>query len=187
MTRPPTSSLSLTDLARDLRALADDLETGRLRIGSARVAVGQPTFLKAKSELKAGSAYFTIAAKMPLLETDSPAAGKPPEPPAPATKPRATGSSDAKRIKKELSRLWRATRSRIASAEPPDATDCRALLALGAEYRLFTEREWRQEWEDCLTALTLCTEAATTGNWPAATALAGEIDQRIKECHKRYK
>ncbi|MDH5297783.1 MAG: hypothetical protein OEV91_02050 [Desulfobulbaceae bacterium] len=184
--------LQLAKLAQDLRALADDLEKGKLRIGNSLIEVGAPVFLKTKSEFKGDSAYFALSVKMMVAgpspsPMDRPTASPSSVPAGKTEKPRGQGSSEGKRVKKEISRLWKSLCRQIEAAEPISAGDGSTMTRLCEEFNLFGEPEWREEWDACCGAVGKCLAAASDGRWQEAKSLASEVNRRTRECHRQYK
>jgi len=191
---PPKNQVQLNELAAQLRALADDLEQGKLRIGASLIDVEQPTFLKTKSELKGGSAYFALSVKMPAAGARA-AAPRPrsatPHPTSPpprrTQKSRSEGSGEGKRIKKKIAFLWKSLCRQIDAEEQISTPDSDSLSRMCEEYNLFVEPEWRDDWDVCCKTVQECLLAATAGNHQQATALVAEVNRLIKQCHKLYK
>jgi XXXCH domain-containing protein len=194
MSRKETKTgLSGAEIAAELRALADDLAEGRLRIGVQHVRVGEPFSLKTKQKLNGNKAYFTMSVKMPLSygtskDTDLPpsSAGAKPEIVEP---PRLQGESgySGKRLKKEIGRLWESVAKLIEAETMPDATGTEGLLKRCEEYDLFADDDWQAEWATCTKLVQKCLTDAAIGDWPAARAMVREINRMTRNCHRQYK
>jgi XXXCH domain-containing protein len=184
------TAIDLQTLAAELRHVAAQLEQGIIEVEGAAIAVGEPLFLKTKRKLKEERAYFTLSFKVPL--TGIPAAA---EPVAKSTPPIAPGRPQprqempavGKTMKKEIGRLWKETSDRIRENTRPSATDVTRLRRLVEEYRLYTAPAWAEEWQQCAATMGRCLDAAATGDFATAVALATTINQQTKSCHKLHK
>ncbi len=180
--------VKLADIARELRRIADDLEKQKFATGAGLIEVTGPTFLKTRSELKGDSAYFSLSIRMGLAG----AAGEnPPEErpagTAPPRKERSSGSGEAKKVKKEINRLWKSLRRQIDTKERPHPADGKSLLRLWEEYTLFAEAAWSDQWRGCKGEIERCLRSAAAGDWPEAEAAAGEVLRLTKDCHRQHK
>ena len=61
--------LKLAEIAGELRRIADNLEKQMFNTGAGLISVGEPTFLKTRSELKGHTAYFSLSIRMALAGT----------------------------------------------------------------------------------------------------------------------
>lgn len=182
------SPLKLADVARELRRIAADLEKKSFATAAGRITVGEPTFLKARSEFKGDSAYFSLSLKMKLAAASDDTSS--PKKAAPATrpvKPRSSGSGEAKKIKKEINRLWKDLRRKIGARETPNPIDSKTLLTLWEEYTLFAEASWSDAWRECKKEIERCLRSAADNEWQEAENSVREIIRLTKECHRQYK
>ena len=62
---------TLKNIAADLRALADDLAKGQLRVGSRLVDIDEPLFIKTKQKITGNTAYCTLSFQVPLRDSDT--------------------------------------------------------------------------------------------------------------------
>ncbi|MDH4322048.1 MAG: hypothetical protein OEV73_11195 [Desulfobulbaceae bacterium] len=185
----PQSPLKLADIARELRRIADDLEKQRFATGAGLIEVTGPTFLKTRSELKGDSAYFSLSIRMGLADGtgETTPAASPAREYAPPRKERSSGSGEAKRVKKEINRLWKNLRRQIETRERPNPADGKGLLKLWEEYAIFAEAAWSEQWRGCKSEVERCLRSAAGGDWPEAEAAAGEVLRLTKECHRQHK
>ena len=182
------SPLKLAEVARQLRLIADDLEKQQFATGAGRIDVAEPTFLKTRSELKGDSAYFSLSIRMGLAGTE---AGTPEKKSQKKTakprKQRSSGSGEAKKVKKEINRLWKTLRRQVAAQEQPDPDHGKSLLQLWEEYTLFAEASWSEQWRDCKGEVERCLRGAASSDWQEAEAAAKEVLRLTKECHRQHK
>ena len=179
------TSLKLAAVAKNLRQIADKLEKGEFTTGAGQVKVGDPSFLKTRSELKDSTAYFSLSIKMELTETKT--AKSKTKKTGKAKKPRSSGSGEAKRVKKEINRLWKSLRRQIEDEEKPDQIDSNSLLKLWEEYTIFAETEWSKAWIECKKEVEKCLRAANAEEWAEAKTAVKEIIRLTKNCHQKHK
>lgn len=180
--------LKLTEIARELRRIADELEEKKFATGAGRIDIEDPTFLKTRRELKGDTAYFSLSIRMAL-------AGATARAPKPAKsiktgksrKERSSGSGEAKKVKKEINRLWKGLRQQIKTRALPNPTDGKSLLKLWENYTLFAEATWSDEWRDCKGKVEQCLRAAANEKWPEAETAVTEVMRLTKECHRQHK
>ncbi|MFZ5774814.1 MAG: hypothetical protein ACOY3Z_04960 [Thermodesulfobacteriota bacterium] len=181
---------SLESIVEQLRALAIDLEQGRLRVGGSLIPVGDPILLKSKQKISEGKAYFTLSVQLPLRssgEDAPPPRAVRPEPGAAAPGRRKGRPAEGKQLKKEIGMLWKSVSRSLAEANKPVARESRRLLAACEEYRLYAEPEWDADWQACCAALGKALDAAGRQDFDEALRLAEEVNQRTKQCHKLHK
>ncbi|MDH3360530.1 MAG: hypothetical protein OEL55_06625 [Desulfobulbaceae bacterium] len=182
------TSLKLAEIARELRRIADNLEKQEFDIGAGRINVGEPTFLKTRSEFKGDTAYFSLSIKMKTAESAKEEAKQ--IKPAKASKPkkqRSSGSGEAKKVKKEINRLWKDLRRKIEAQEKPNQADNKSLLKLWEDYTMFAEAAWSDEWRSCKNEVERCQRAAMNNQWQEAKSAAQEVNRLTKECHRQHK
>jgi XXXCH domain-containing protein len=188
-----TDGLTRAEIVTELRALADDLAQGRMRLGTRQVKVGETVSVKMKQKFTREMAYFTLAVKMELASGGSAitaqqlypveAGGETPEAPLVQGELGYSG----KRLKKELGRLWKSVAKLIEARTMPDAAEIEGLLSRCEEYTLFAHEDWQADWTTCTTIIKKCLTDAAIGDWPAAKAMVTEIDRMMHDCHDRYK
>jgi len=187
---------TLENIAADLRALADDLSRGKLRVGSRLVAVGDPLFIKTKQKISGDTAYCTLSFQVPLRELD--------KEPIPATdqrdtpaKKRGAGNErelrlkgrppEGKTIKKEISALWKTVSRKLEQGHPPTPAEEKALVSAFEKYTVFTESPWHEEWLACFTLLREALACARGGDMRTAREQAAKVNELTKACHKQHK
>ena len=178
----------LAEIARELRRIADDLEGRRFATGAGWIDVAEPTFLKTRSELKGDTAYFSLSIRMPLAgvaeedlrEQRPPKTGE-------TREQRSSGSSEAKKVKREINRSWKALRRQIEARETPTPNDGKSLLNLWEDYTLFAEASWSEAWRGCKKEVERCLRSAADGDWQQAEAAAEEVLRLTKDCHRQHK
>lgn len=187
---------TLENIAADLRALANDLAQGKLRVGSRLVAIGNPLFIKTKQKITGDTAYCTLSFQVPLRDSDKEPAlttdrmqtyeksrearqdkelrlkGRPPE---------------GKKIKKEISSLWKTVSKKLEQGQTPTPAEEKALVAAFENYTVFSEPAWHEEWLVCLTALREALACARRGDMRTALEQAGKVNALTKACHKKHK
>lgn len=187
---------TLENIAADLRALANDLAQGRLRVGSRLVAIGNPLFIKTKQKITGDTAYCTLSFQVPLRDSDKEPTlttdrmqtyeksreaqqdkefrlkGRPPE---------------GKKIKKEISSLWKTVSKKLEQGQNPTPAEEKALVAAFENYTVFSEPAWHEEWLICLTALREALAYARKGDMRTALEQAEKVNDLTKACHKKHK
>jgi XXXCH domain-containing protein len=186
------TGLSRAEIAAELKALADDLAEGRLRVGAQHVRVGEPFFLKTKQKLNGKVASFTMSVEMALAFGSSPSAGQPlspagaepaPEPPGLQGEPGYSG----RKLKKEIGHLWKSVAKLIEAETMPGAAETEGLLQRCEEYDLFADAAWQADWVTCTKLVQKCLTDAAIGDWPAAKNMVAAIDRMLRDCHHQYK
>jgi len=187
---------TLENIAADLMALANDLAQGKLRVGNRLVAIGAPVFMKTKQKITGDTAYFTISFQVPLQDSDSLPTlsmsqkqsqvnrnydehdkelrlkGRPPE---------------GKKIKKEITRLWKTVCKKMEQGHPPTPAEEKALVSAFEGYTVFSEPAWHEEWLACFMILREALACAGKGDMLKAREYAVEVTRLTKACHKKYK
>ncbi|MFA7348568.1 MAG: hypothetical protein WCZ86_12480 [Desulfurivibrionaceae bacterium] len=187
---------TLENIAADLRALADDLSRGKLRVGSRLVAIGNPLFIKTKQKISGDTAYCTLSFQAPLRELDkepilASGQGAAPE------KNREAGNDrelrlkgrppEGKKIKKEISALWKTVAKKLEQGQPPTPAEENSLVSAFEKYTVFTESPWHEEWLACFTLLREALACARGGDMRTAREQAAKVNELTKACHKQHK
>lgn len=196
MSSPRNDSNTLENIASDLRALADDLAQGKLRVGNRLIAIGDPLFVKTKQKISGDTAYCTLSFQVPLRNPDTEAdldagqkhplgkireakhdtelrlKGRPPE---------------GKKIKKEISSLWKTVSKKLEQGQPPTPAEEKSLISAFEKYTVFTESPWHEEWLACFTHLREALACARKGDLRAAQEQAAKVNDLTKACHKKHK
>ena len=187
---------TLENIAADLRALANDLDQGKLRIGSRLVAIGNPLFIKTKQKISGNTAYCTLSFQVPLRDSnqESPLAtdrGQTPKKSREAKQDkelRLKGRPpEGKKIKKEISSLWKAVSKKLEQGQPPTAAEEKSLVSAFENYTVFSEPAWHAEWLVCLAALREALACARKGDMRAALEQTAKVNDLTKACHKKHK
>ena len=189
------SSVSLKVIASELSKLAEDLNQGRLRVGSNLVDIDPPTFFKTKQKLKDGRVYFTLSFQAPISnnetisdftpqkEMPTPTASTPPLP----KKNGIAQPPEGKKLKKEITRQWKNIVKNFNDNIAPTATESKRILTACEDYNLYTDHQWHQDWQTCCRVVQDTINAAIDGNFNKAMELATEVNRLTKVCHKKYK
>lgn len=94
---------------------------------------------------------------------------------------------EGKKVKKEISRLWKSVRQKLEQGEAPTAAEERALVSALADYSVFSELDWRDEWLVCSAMVRQAMDCARKGKIAEAGVYAEEVNRLTKVCHKKYK
>lgn len=187
---------TLENIAADLRTLADDLSRGKLRVGSRLIAIGNPLFIKTKQKISGDTAYCTLSFQAPLRELD--------KEPAPTTDQRETSAKnrevrddkelrlkgrppEGKKIKKEISSLWKTVSKKLEQGQPPTPAEEKSLVSAFEKYTVFTESPWHEEWLACFTLLREALACARGGDMRTAREQAAKVNELTRACHKQHK
>lgn len=196
MSSPRNDSNTLENIASDLRALADDLAQGKLRIGNRLVKVGNPLFIKTKQKITGDTAYCTLSFQVPLRELN--------KEPAPTTGQRYSPEKnqeprddrelrlkgrppEGKKIKKEMSSLWKTVSKKLEQGQAPTPAEEKSLISAFENYTVFSESTWHEEWLACFAALREALACARKGDFRAAQEQAAKVNDLTKACHKKHK
>lgn len=187
---------TLASIAADLSALAGDLTKGKLRVGSRLVAIGNPLFMKTKQKISGDTAYYTLSFQAPLLEEAQNSILIPSQkftPEENAAKKnikelRLQGRPpEGKKIKKEITRLWKIVIRKLEQGDAPTPAEEKALVSAFADYTVFSEPAWHDDWLTCYTVLLESLDCARRGDLPKALEHAEKVNLFTKNCHKQYK
>jgi hypothetical protein len=187
---------TLENIAADLRALANDLAQGKLRVGSRRVAIGNPLFIKTKQKITGDTAYFTLSFQVPLRDSAQEPTLTTDQRQAPEKSREAQQDKDlrlrgrppeGKKIKKEISSLWKTIFKKLEQGQPPTPAEEKALILAFENYTVFSEPAWHAEWLVCLTALREALAGARRGDMRTALEQAAKVNDLTKVCHKKHK
>ncbi|MBI5558875.1 MAG: hypothetical protein HY885_14710 [Deltaproteobacteria bacterium] len=96
-------------------------------------------------------------------------------------------ASGGKKLKKEISRLWREVAGLISRDLVPARESCVQLLGMCEDYNLCAHSEWFDAWRQCGEQVKLCLLAAERGDFSAAREKISEVNHLTRECHKFYK
>lgn len=187
---------TLENIAADLRALADDLTQGKLRIGSRQVAIGNPLFIKTKQKITGDTAHFSLSFEAPLRDPDKAPARitdrmQPPEKSREIQQDqelRLKGRPpEGKKIKKEISHLWKTVSKKLEQGQAPFPAEEKALISAFENYAVFSEPAWHEDWLTCLVALKEALACARKGDMRAALEQTAKVNDLTKACHKKHK
>ncbi|HEX9714930.1 MAG TPA: hypothetical protein VGA28_04480 [Desulfurivibrionaceae bacterium] len=187
---------TLENIAADLRALADDLVQGKLRVGSRLVAIGNPLFIKTKQKITGDTAYCTFSFQVPLrdLDQESPLATDRRQTPEKSREAKQNKElrlkgrpPEGKKIKKEISSLWKTVSKKLEQGQPPTPAEEKSLVLAFENYAVFSEPAWQAEWLACLAALRETLSCARRGDMRTALEQAARVNDLTKACHKKHK
>ena len=187
---------TLENLAADLTALAGDLARGKLRVGNRLVAIGDPLFIKTKQKITGDTAYFTLSFEAPLQDSDSEpeSVGSHGQSPAKTSEGRHDKElrlkgrpPEGKKIKKEITRLWKAVSQKLEQGQTPTPAEEKSLVSAFDNYTVFSEPAWREDWLACFTILREALTFARDGDMAKALDHAAEVNTLVKACHKKHK
>ena len=187
---------TLENIAADLRALADDLAQGKLRVGNRLIAIGNPLFVKTKQKISGDTAYCTLSFQVPLRELDKEPAPTTGQRYAPEKNREARNDRElrlkgrppeGKKIKKEMSALWKTVSKKLEQGQTPTPAEEKALISAFENYTVFSESAWHEEWIACFTVLREALACAREGDLRAAQEHAARVNELTKTCHKKHK
>lgn len=96
-------------------------------------------------------------------------------------------SSQQKKLKKEISRLWKDITKKMQSDILPDQQDCQNLLQKCEEYTVYADKKWFDRWQDCTKEIAVCLKAAQKSNFDLARQSMDIIQKDKKQCHEQFK
>ncbi|HIJ90778.1 MAG: hypothetical protein OEV89_08730 [Desulfobulbaceae bacterium] len=185
---------TLENIAATLTALAGDLAQGKLRVGNQLVAIGNPLFIKTKQKITGDTAYFTLSFQVPLQNSDKEStdkqkhsSGSPPEEWRDKEVRMQGRPPEGKKIKKEISRLWKTVCKQLEQGQVPTPAEEKSLISAFEKYTLFSEPAWHEEWLACFTILRETLGCARRGDMSTALEHAAEVNRLTKVCHKKHK
>ena len=94
---------------------------------------------------------------------------------------------EGKKIKKEISSLWKTVSKKLEQGQTPTPAEEKALVAALENYTVFSEPAWHEEWLVCLTALQEALACARKGDMRTALEQAAKVNDLTKACHKKHK
>jgi hypothetical protein len=94
---------------------------------------------------------------------------------------------EGKKIKKEISSLWKAVSKKLEQGQPPTAAEEKSLVSAFENYTVFSEPAWHAEWLVCLAALREALACARKGDMRTALEKTAKVNDLTKACHKKHK
>lgn len=92
-----------------------------------------------------------------------------------------------KKIKKEISFLWKDISKKIEAGVIPDKDECQDLIKKVNDYTLFAGKEWSDQWQSFCHDLAEMIDKAHGQQLQEADLLRKKIKQQKKACHKQFK
>ncbi|MFA6498304.1 MAG: hypothetical protein WC256_14265 [Desulfurivibrionaceae bacterium] len=186
---------TLENIAADLRALANDLDQGKLRVGSRLVTIGNPVFIKTKQKITGDTAYCTLSFQVPLRDSDKdvPLTTDQIQTPDKSRKSKQDRelqlngrSPEGKKIKKEISILWKTVSKKLEQEQAPTPAEEKALVCAFENYTVFSESAWHEDWLACFSLLRDVLACARKGDMRTAQEHAKKMNDLTKSCHKQH-
>lgn len=188
---------SLENIAATLKELADNLERGKLLIGSRLVSVGTPFSLKTKQKISGNTAYFDLSFRVPIQDLNHEKALTDGQQKKSQDKKRDGGHEkelrlkgrhpEGKKIKKDISRLWKSIYKKLEQGQFPTPAEKKSLFSAFEDYTLFSEPAWKEEWLACFAILQKALDCASAGDIPNALEYAAKVNSLTKACHNKHK
>ncbi|OGQ98883.1 MAG: hypothetical protein A2505_06920 [Deltaproteobacteria bacterium RIFOXYD12_FULL_55_16] len=94
---------------------------------------------------------------------------------------------EGKKVKKEISHIWKSVQRKLEQGELPTAAEEKSLVSAFADYTVFSEPLWQEEWLACFTILRQALACARKGEILKAGEYAAEVNRLTKVCHKKHK
>ena len=197
-TKKIPGGITLDAIAQELGQVVQELKKGKIRVGSSLVQVGDPSFLKTKQKIKDDQVYFTLSFRVPI-EGETRAAAPhtksrtsrdkhPGTEPAKNIKRPSEGSPPgAKKLKKEITRLWKDVSKILDEGRSPSRSEANQLTSKCDDYTIHAPSSWADEWQNCCKVVRECMEAAMAGDMNRAQNLVDEVNRQTKACHKKFK
>jgi XXXCH domain-containing protein len=92
-----------------------------------------------------------------------------------------------KKIKKEISFLWKDIAQKIEAGVMPDKYECQDLIKKANDYAIFAGKEWSDQWMIFCKDLSDMIDKAQGSQLQEADSLRKKIKQQKKTCHKQFK
>lgn len=92
-----------------------------------------------------------------------------------------------KKLKKEISFLWKDITKKIEAGVIPDKDECQDLIKKANDYALFAGKEWSNQWLIFCNDLSEMIDKAHGSQLQEADTLRKKIKQQKKTCHKQFK
>lgn len=92
-----------------------------------------------------------------------------------------------KKLKKDISFLWKNISKEIEAGVIPDKDECQDLIKKANDYALFTGKEWSDQWLIFCNDLSEMIDKAHGSQVKEADTLFKKIRQQKKRCHKQFK
>lgn len=96
-------------------------------------------------------------------------------------------SAHHKKIKKEISRLWKDISEKIKSDILPGPDECQELIEKCEEYTVYTDKKWFDRWQNCTKEISLCLKEAQNSHFDKARQSLNIIKKDKKQCHAQFK
>lgn len=177
------TSKSSAEVAEVLRLLTDEISHSVLTVSGEKLPLDDVFTFSMKKQLKKGvvSCDFVFQAKI-SGEIDNIAVGE-----EKAIKVKRFKASGGKKLKKDISRLWKDVSKNISAGLPPSPEIAKELLKICDDYSLHAHSEWFDLWRNCCSEVKSCVNSALSGDFITAVAKINEVNRLTRECHKLYK
>ncbi len=174
---------SAADIANELNRLAEEILSATMTISGEPLHVGDSLSLVIKKQLKKGvvTCDFLLQTKL-ASDALTPKSGKAIQPERKSYK-----AAGGKKVKKDVSRLWKEVVKSVNAGTVPDSVCVSDLLKSCEDYNLNANSAWADLWRDCCNEIKKCTNAAQNGDFDSAKETVGVVNRLTKECHKKFK
>ncbi|MFZ5760117.1 MAG: hypothetical protein ACOY32_10890 [Thermodesulfobacteriota bacterium] len=176
------------DVAAELVRLAEQINRGHVTVSGEAVPVGDSFSCRVKKQIKKGVFSCEIilharATATAAMTDSTPVAQELPRP----IVPKKSAPPGGKKLKKEISRLWKRVAAQVEKGTGPATADGADLLRACEEYTMYADKEWFDSWRHCHEEIRACLALAGRGDYPAAQVKMATVNRLTKECHSLYK
>ena len=183
------------DAARRLTRLAGIIADGRTHIMDREIELGDEVESDWSVTVKDGFIHYELALRIPVEGTSGPVdnatapeTGSISPPPASKGKKRASkGRYQAKKTKKTTGALWKIVKKSVSDRVPLSDADIADIQANFKAYDEYVQDEWRDRWQECVSAAERCMDAARQGDFKTAETYLRKVNELTKACHAKYK
>ncbi|MBU0965979.1 MAG: hypothetical protein KKA54_06320 [Proteobacteria bacterium] len=172
-----------SEIAEELTRLAGEIAAGSLLISGEKLAVGDSFSFVMKKQLKKGMVsceFFLQTNVAEKAESSSLATGD-------SEKLEKFPASGGKKIKKDISRLWKEVVKQVSGESVLPRELAAELRRKCEDYNLSAHSQWFDTWRECVDKVKACIAAAEKGDFAAAREKISEVNHLTKECHRLYK
>jgi len=174
---------SAAEVALELTRLAAEIADGALIIGGEKLPVGDSFSFVMKKQLKKGM----VSCEFLLQTRVADQAESPPVPAAGNEKLQKFPATGGKKLKKEISRLWKEVVKQVGAESVLSKELAAEMRQKCEDYNLSANSQWFDAWRECTDRVKACLAAAEKGDFAEAREKVSEVNHLTKECHRLYK
>ena len=180
---------TLTEVAAQLRQIAQQLEEGIIVVSGMNIAIGNAVKIKLKQKLDRHKVKLdmTLLAEMADQGSEGSRVSLPEREERKGRQRSKERPFQAKKQKKTINGLWKEVAADIGKGSTPRPATAARLLELCDQYGEGADSAWASLWLQCVEEIKKALAAAEDGDFTQAAEAVARIKAQTKQCHKQYK